>query len=181
MKKLAAVLPVVIFVLFASSPTFAKSATAVLQGTEPDSKLSGMVHFEETAGGLKINASVENAAPGRHGFHIHQNGACGDTGKAAGDHFNPDGVSHGFLLKDGFAHAHAGDLGNLEIGADGKGRMEAVVPQLTLGEGRYSVAGRSVIFHAKEDDFGQPTGNAGARLGCGVIVMDGLSAAPNPQ
>jgi superoxide dismutase, Cu-Zn family len=26
-----------------------------------------------------------------------------------------------------------------------------------------------VIVHAKPDDFGQPVGNAGARIGCGVI------------
>jgi Cu-Zn family superoxide dismutase len=26
-----------------------------------------------------------------------------------------------------------------------------------------------VILHEKEDDFGQPTGNAGGRIGCGVI------------
>ena len=29
--------------------------------------------------------------------------------------------------------------------------------------------GASIIVHAKKDDGGQPTGNAGGRIGCGVI------------
>ena len=37
--------------------------------------------------------------------------------------------------------------------------------------GPNSVIGRSVIVHAKPDDFKtqQPPGNAGDRIGCGVI------------
>ncbi|MBI2167628.1 MAG: superoxide dismutase family protein, partial [Candidatus Omnitrophica bacterium] len=49
---------------------------------------------------------------------------------------------------------------------------EKVVPGLTLKEGEYAVAGRALILHEKEDDFGQPTGNAGGRIACGVIQLD---------
>ena len=119
-----------------------------------------------------MTADVENAVPGRHGFHVHENNSCEDAGKAAGAHFNPEGTTHGLLAKDGLQHAHAGDLGNLEVGPDGKGHYEAVIPDLTLAPGRYSVAGRSVIFHEKEDDFGQPAGNAGGRAGCGEITVN---------
>ena len=31
------------------------------------------------------------------------------------------------------------------------------------------IIGRGVIVHAKVDDGGQPVGNAGARIACGVI------------
>jgi len=31
------------------------------------------------------------------------------------------------------------------------------------------VLGKSVIVHEKTDDFSQPTGNAGGRIGCGII------------
>lgn len=79
------------------------------------------------------------------------------------------GVPHGDLLKDGFQHAHAGDLGNIEIGPDGKGTLKKVIPGLTLKEGKYGVVGRALILHEKEDNFGQPTGNAGGRIACGVI------------
>ncbi|MBI3323135.1 MAG: superoxide dismutase family protein, partial [Candidatus Omnitrophica bacterium] len=33
--------------------------------------------------------------------------------------------------------------------------------------------GRSLILHEKVDDFGQPLGNAGGRIGCGVIRIVG--------
>ena len=36
---------------------------------------------------------------------------------------------------------------------------------------RNPVLGRGVIVHAKPDDGGQPTGNAGARIGQGVIGL----------
>jgi len=143
---------------------------AQLRPTQEGSLLSGKVSFMETDEGLKINAVVENAPPGKHGFHIHENGSCEDGGKAAGGHFNPESVSHGDILKDGFQHAHAGDLGNIEIGPDGKGTLEKVISKLTLDEGEFGVVGRSVILHEKTDDFGQPTGNAGGRIACGVIT-----------
>lgn len=145
---------------------------AILKGTDPGSSLRGKVSFLETDEGMKINAVVFKAPPGKHGFHIHENGSCEDAGKAAGGHFNPDGTPHGYLPQDGFQKAHAGDLGNIEIGPDGKGTLELVIPGLTFREGKYAVAGRSVILHAKEDDFGQPTGNAGSRLGCAVIPTE---------
>jgi len=123
----------------------------------------------EIAEGLKINVVVRNAPPGVHGIHLHENGICAEQGKAAGGHFNPDNVSHGDIAKDGFEHAHAGDLGNIEIGPDGSGALEKVISGLTLEAGKFGVIGRSVILHEKADDFGQPTGNAGGRIACGVI------------
>jgi Cu-Zn family superoxide dismutase len=35
------------------------------------------------------------------------------------------------------------------------------------------VAGRAFVLHEKADDFGQPVGNAGSRIGCGPIVLTG--------
>jgi Cu-Zn family superoxide dismutase len=37
-------------------------------------------------------------------------------------------------------------------------------------EGENSIVGKSMILHANEDDLKtQPTGNAGARIACGLI------------
>jgi Cu-Zn family superoxide dismutase len=68
------------------------------------------------------------------------------------------------------AQHHAGDLGNIEIKADGTGDLTITSKMLTVKPGPNSVLGRAVIFHEKADDLKtQPTGNAGARFGCGVV------------
>jgi Cu-Zn family superoxide dismutase len=151
-----------------SKPT----SRAILEGTAEGSPISGEATLEETDQGLHIRVSISNAPPGAHGFHIHVAGNCADGGKAAGGHYNPDSVQHGDLLKDGLEKAHAGDLGNLQVGPDGRGSFDKVLPPLTLTVGRYPVGGRAFILHEKPDDFGQPTGNAGARLACGRIIVD---------
>jgi Cu-Zn family superoxide dismutase len=127
------------------------------------------VIFSEENGGLAIKASFENLLPGKHAFHIHENGSCEDSGKAAGGHFNPDQAMHGFMPKDGLSHAHPGDMGNIEVGSDGKATVEVFLPEVVLMDNKYAVAGKSVIVHEKADDFSQPTGNAGGRIACGII------------
>lgn len=150
----------------------AKTATADIRPTQTFTSLSGGATFQETAEGLKIQVFISGAPPGKHGFHIHEKGSCLESGNAAGGHFNPDGVQHGDLSKEGFTRAHAGDLGNIEIDQKGNGTLEKVVPGLTLDKGKYGVAGRSLILHEKEDNFGQPTGNAGGRIACGIIKAE---------
>lgn len=173
-------LTVSVLSIFAFGPhVFAATAKAVIQPTDPIASLSGSATFEETPVGLKIGVTVIGAPPGKHGFHIHEKGDCGDYGNAAGGHFNPDGVQHGDLVKDGLTGAHAGDLGNIEIDANGSGTLDKMVPGLTLKEGKYAVMGRSLILHEKEDNFGQPTGNAGGRIGCGVIVSENTPKSPS--
>ena len=68
------------------------------------------------------------------------------------------------------AQHHAGDLGNIEIKPDGKGRLEISTTMLTVKPGPNCVVGKAVVFHEKADDLkSQPTGDAGGRLGCGVV------------
>ena len=160
------------------SQVYAAQGKAVIKGTATDSKIEGWVTLTEVPEGLKVEAEVKNVSPtGKHGFHIHENGSCEDAGKAAGGHFNPDGVSHGLLEKDGHEHAHAGDLGNIEIKEDGTGKLDALLAGASLTEGKYNVNGKSVILHEKEDDFSQPTGNAGGRIGCGIIEVETVGMA----
>ncbi len=72
---------------------------------------------------------------------------------------------------------HVGDLGNVQADADGNGRYEHSDTQVHLF-GLYSVIGRSCVLHKKTDDLGEggdeeskKTGNAGARIACGVIGL----------
>jgi len=133
------------------------------------SKLSGSAMLMEVEGGVKVTLSVEGVAPGGdHGAHVHEKGDCSSPdGKSAGGHFNPGGHDHALPAT---AKRHLGDLGNLTIGKDGKGSLEITIPGANLKAGDpSSFAGKAIIVHAKKDDGGQPTGNAGDRIGCGVI------------
>jgi Cu-Zn family superoxide dismutase len=149
----------------------AEVGKAELRATAEDSSGAGSATVTPSGDGLAIVVDVHDAPPGTHGLHIHEFGGCRDAGKAAGGHYNPDGVPHGHLPKDGLGAAHAGDLGNIEIDDNGTGRLEVTVPGLSLTGGKYNVAGRAIIVHEKADDFGQPTGNAGGRIACGPIVI----------
>ncbi len=152
-----------------SSPVWAKQAKAVIAGTAPDSKITGEVILTDKDDGLEVEATVDNLSPGKHGFHIHEHGSCDEQGKAAGGHFNPDHAQHGYVPKDGLTKAHPGDMGNLEAGPDGKATVKVFLKGASLAEGHYGVMGKAVIVHENEDDFSQPTGNAGGRIGCGII------------
>jgi superoxide dismutase, Cu-Zn family len=145
------------------------SITAAIAVVQPlsDSKVSGVVHFTQTVEGVVVVADLEGLTPGKHAFHIHEYGDCSDPkGMSAGGHYNPEHEPHGLPTA---AHHHPGDMGNLEADADGKAHLQIVLYGVTIAGDRDPILGRSVIVHAKEDDGSQPTGNAGGRIGCGVI------------
>lgn len=145
---------------------------ATVTSTDGSGNVYGTAEFTETEEGLSMSVQLSKVPnPGKHGFHIHEFGSCAEKGKSAGDHYNPEKVPHGFLPKDGAAHAHMGDMGNIDIDANGNGTLSLILPDVYLTDGEFNVAGRAIILHEKEDNFGQPTGNAGARIGCGPIVI----------
>ena len=132
----------------------------------------GVVNFEEAGGGVLVHLSAVRLPPGLHGFHIHERGDCSaPDGASAGGHFNPDKTLHGgpALPPD---QRHAGDLGNAEADASGNVLLERNFSGVTLRPSPNSIAGRAVILHAGADRFAsQPSGAAGARIACGVIVL----------
>ena len=154
-------------------PASAETGEVMLGATQDGSLESGGAVLSDTPDGLQVTVQVAGISPGKHGVHIHAFGGCGDGGKDAGGHLNPDGVQHGFFPTDGSEHAHPGDMGNIEVGGNGTGSLVITLPGVALSGGNYPVAGRAIILHAKEDDFGQPTGNAGSRIGCGSIIITG--------
>lgn len=141
-------------------------ATAVIVPTKGN-VVHGVVTFTQEPQGLHIVAKLENLTPGKHGFHIHEFGncACPDA-VCAGDHFNPTGSKHG---GPDSKERHVGDFGNIVADESGVGTYDAIDTHATLN-GPHSIVGRTVIIHAGEDDLtSQPSGNAGARIGCGVV------------
>lgn len=143
-------------------------ATATIE-SKSGSPAHGTATFEDVStGGVRVHIHIEKATPGKHGLHIHEKGDCSDAeAKAAGGHFNPATMEHAGPMD---AKRHAGDLGNIEIKADGTGDLDITSDMLTVKAGPNSVVGKAVVFHEKEDDLKtQPTGNAGGRFGCGVV------------
>ena len=87
-------------------------------------------------------------------------------------HWNPTDVEHG---KWGEGEFHLGDIGNITVGEDGTGRITLTTDLWEIGTGSdIDVVGKSIIIHADADDFvSQPSGAAGARIGCGVYCIIG--------
>lgn len=141
-------------------------AIALIVPTKGNS-VHGVVTFEKIDKGVRVVANLIGLAPGKHGFHIHEFGdITSDDGSSAGGHFNPTGMPHSMPMSE---ERHAGDMGNIEADENGVAHLDYIDPVMELN-GKYSIIGRGVIIHEKEDDFKtQPTGNAGARIGYGVI------------
>ncbi len=150
-------------------------AVAVLHATQGNNT-SGVVRFKQVGDHVKVEAHIEGLTPNiHHAIHIHQFGDCSSgDGKSAGGHYNPENHQHGL---PGAADRHAGDLGNLESDAQGVAHYELTVNNITIAGPMNPILGRGVIVHAQADDGGQPTGNAGGRIACGVIGI-AKSAAP---
>ena len=150
----------------APAQPMARTAEASLQPTEGNT-VEGTVHFEEVSGETHVEINLTELTPGRHGFHIHATGDCSaPDASSAGGHFNPDDKPHG--APDAAEH-HIGDLGNVEANAEGQVMADLHFEFLSL-EGSNSIRGKAVVVHAGEDDVqSQPSGDAGARVACGLI------------
>uniref|UniRef100_A0A7S4VYF7 Superoxide dismutase [Cu-Zn] n=1 Tax=Alexandrium monilatum TaxID=311494 RepID=A0A7S4VYF7_9DINO len=154
-------------------------------GGNDTSICTGTITLKQTsAEECSISYEIRGLTPGKHGFHIHEKADFSDGCNSAGPHYNPFKKTHGAPSDE---ERHVGDLGNIEPGPDGIARG-TIVDKLVKLSGETSVIGRSFMVHADEDDLGlgdnsQPgpppvngkasktTGNAGARIACGVINL----------
>jgi len=142
-------------------------AIAMVEGLG-DHKVKGKVTFTQKDDGVEVVAELTGLQPGQHGFHVHEFGDCSMAdGKCAGGHFNPTNQPHG---GPDSTKRHVGDLGNIKADSTGNASYKRLDTMISLN-GAHSIIGRSVIVHAKPDDFTtqNPPGNAGDRIGCGVI------------
>ena len=143
-------------------------AIAQLEHTVGD--VQGAIKFKQKPGQPTIiKGIVKGLTPGKHGFHIHEFGDLSKGCESAGAHYNPDGVEHGSLQQ-----GHVGDLGNIIADKSGTARFQIKAERVELSD----VVGRAIVIHADEDDLGKggdeeslKTGNAGERVGCGVIRL----------
>lgn len=141
-------------------------AVANLQPTANNS-VTGTVTFTQMEGHVHVVAHISGLTPGVHGFHVHETGDCSaPDATSAGGHYNPSAMQHS---APDSAMRHTGDLGNVVADSTGNAHLDYMDMHLALN-GEHSIVGKAVIVHADPDDFTtQPTGNAGARIACGVI------------
>ena len=155
-----------------------RKASATISSTGAiDAGVSGKAEFEETADGVSVKVTLDKAPQGIHGIHVHTTGDCGNAGNDAGSHFNPADAGHGIPGTDTLTHG--GDFGNITVGDGGTGSLSLTAKGINLKSGDpNTILNRAVILHespdqgsgAKLPDGGpSPTGNAGSRIGCGVI------------
>ena len=140
----------------------------------------GEAFLISTGGGRTlVSARIWSATPGYHGFHVHGVGQCTATFTSAGGHFNPTGATHG---------NHAGDLPVLLVQQDGSAKTIFETDRFTIGD-LLDADGAAFVLHAAADNYANistryfsttenvsgadsatlGTGDAGSRVGCGVI------------
>ncbi len=150
------------------------------------------IEFVDGFATVTVQTGVEGElTPGFHGMHIHSVGKCeadsvAPTGGApanfnsAGGHFQITGHS---------GHPASGDLASLQVREDGSAMVVTTTDAFTAEE-LLGGAGTAIIIHQMADNFanipperyqqvnGDPppdqttlaTGDAGARVACGVIT-----------
>lgn len=132
---------------------------------------AGTVQFTQQGSRVLVSGIVRGLNPyAEHGFHVHEKGDCSSgDGMSTGGHFNPTNAPHG---RHGAGAHHVGDLASLRADEAGVARFSFESDTIRIGSGVNDVVGRGLIVHRDKDDFTtQPTGNAGPRMACGVIVL----------
>ena len=165
---IAATAAAVLLAACQTMPTEAPIASAQLKPTKGN-KTFGEATFEQVGDKVRVVVFVQGLKPGQeHGLHIHEVGDCSSgDGMSTKGHFNPFGKPHGH---PGSAERHAGDLPALKANKAGRANVQIDLDIITVTPGPASIIGRGLIVHADPDDYKtQPTGNAGARIACGVI------------
>ena len=138
------------------------SAVAYLQGGADAPNLLGEIRFYQQPESVLLIADVsglpQNNGSGFFALHIHEGSSCSGNGfPDTKNHYNPTKESH---------PRHAGDLPPL-LFCNGSALMAVETDRFRVRD----VIGRTAVIHGGPDDFtSQPSGNAGKKIACGIIV-----------
>ncbi len=139
-------------------------AIAWIRGNGENPQLSGIVKFYQTPySGVLVEAEIfgmpniaTQFSSDFYAMHIHEKGDCSLPFDKTGDHYNPTNEMH---------PNHAGDMIPL-MANQGYAWLAFYDKRFTIPD----ILDRSVIVHRMPDDFKtQPSGDAGTKIGCGVI------------
>lgn len=136
-------------------------ASAKIKGGGAAPCISGQVDFYQKRNHVLVEASISglpSTASGFFGFHIHGGKSCsGADFEGTANHYNPTNTSH---------PSHAGDLPPLML-CNGGAYFVVATDRFSVKD----IIGRTVVIHSMPDDFNsQPSGNAGTKIACGVIL-----------
>jgi superoxide dismutase, Cu-Zn family len=139
----------------------------------------GKVSFSQGKDGVTVMVQAKGLSAGFHGFHIHAVGECIPPFTTAGPHFEQ--------RIDTNHRDHNGDMPVLLANNNGKAKAMFKTDRFTVAElfdSERGGLGRAVIIHANPDNYANiptdrytpapdattlTTGDAGARVVCGVI------------
>lgn len=172
---LAATALAVTGVMAAGAQSTNMTARAAIKGEGVTGTLTLTERTQGTGKVVEIALDATGLKPGKHGVHLHAIGKCEPDFMAAGGHFDPGPSSN--TDPDANHPFHMGDIPNLEVAANGAGKLTAVTTRITLSPGPLSIFdadGTAVIIHGNEDQgiTGEPKSgvSGGPRVGCGVIA-----------
>lgn len=137
----------------------------------PEGASLGTARLMTTPSGMTVvTLDLTGLPPGIRGVHLHETGDCtAPDFESAGGHL-AHGKDHGVMADGG---PHPGDLPNLHVPEGGVMTVEYFAPGLTA-EMVADADGSAIILHEQADDYtSQPSGNAGARIGCGIFAEAG--------
>lgn len=135
-------------------------AVASVKGKGDSSDICGEVRFYQKKCAVLVVAQIsglpKNGA-GFFGFHVHEGDSCkGNAFEQTGGHLNPTDAPH---------PKHMGDLPPL-LSCSGSAYMQVKTDRFHVRD----IIGKTVVIHGGTDDFrSQPSGDAGAKIACGVI------------
>ncbi len=135
-------------------------AVAVIRGGKDAPELYGEVRFFQNRDSVTVSANISglpNSESGFFGFHIHEGISCmGEEFQNTGSHYNPNSKPH---------PRHRGDLPPL-MKCNKGAYMTVMTDRFNVSD----IIGKTIVIHNMPDDFTtQPAGNAGTKIGCGVI------------
>ena len=108
---------------------------------------------------LEITVRIQGIPPNLGsllGLHVHTNGILSSSEnaaercKSAGTHFNPLNSTHGDISSP---IRHMGDYGNLFVNQDGT-ISQTFTDRISSLLDPFSILGRTVLLHEKQDDLG---------------------------
>ena len=154
----------------ATAPPAPMAPPPIIEIRRADGSLAARAMVWQNHASVEVRVQAVGLPAGHYGVHLHAVGRCeGPAFLSAGPHWNPAGRQHGSLNPAGH---HLGDLPNLDVDAQGAGRLEFTIVGASLvgPDGIFDADGAALVVHAAADDYRtDPSGNSGARMACGVL------------